>query len=383
MKKNTIILSICISAMVGLISINVALSSPIEMENYHYQMTQPSYQKNTLDYTDISASDVWDLLSSTDNGITLPIDVRTDTEWNDERIDTPYPEFPRHFEKNNIVDSIGYEQFIQLYNGSDVIVYCKVGGRSTTAAQVLSDRGFNGTIYNMIGGINAWKDGGFPTKLGNNPPDTPSTPVGPLVCNINTSYDFSSQSQDIDDDILRYGVDWNADSIIDDWTDYAPSGTEVTISLSWNTTGTFNLAFLAEDHVGDISDFSPPLSIRINTPPTPPIIDGPLRGKPGENYSYNIVSEDLENDELSYYIDWDDGNVTGWTRTLPAGDLLTVTHIWGDTNTYIIKVKAMDQWDAESDLTTLEVSMPYSIQFHHLHQFIMNHPFMRMIFLNS
>jgi len=54
----------------------------------------------TLDgYTDISVQEAWDMLNdpSPSNGIQIPIDVRTDSEWYGERINTPYPEDPRHY----------------------------------------------------------------------------------------------------------------------------------------------------------------------------------------------------------------------------------------------------------------------------------------------
>ncbi|MFH0767380.1 MAG: hypothetical protein V1920_04750, partial [Bacillota bacterium] len=45
-------------------------------------------------YIDITAEEAWEMCASITNGITIPIDVRTDPEWTSERINTPYPEFP-------------------------------------------------------------------------------------------------------------------------------------------------------------------------------------------------------------------------------------------------------------------------------------------------
>lgn len=42
----------------------------------------------------------------------------------------------------------------------DVIVYCSNGGRSATASQTLVDNGFS-SVYNMLGGITAWKSAGY------------------------------------------------------------------------------------------------------------------------------------------------------------------------------------------------------------------------------
>lgn len=46
------------------------------------------------------------------------------------------------------------------------IVYCRSGNRSLKASRIMKDKGFN-TIYNMEGGIMAWKDASFPCQDSN------------------------------------------------------------------------------------------------------------------------------------------------------------------------------------------------------------------------
>ena len=113
---------------------------------------------------DITVDDAWDLCSSVSNGIQIPIDVRTDSEWKNEHIDTPYPENPQHhnyLEWNN-PDTL--EDFLTYYEGKEIVLYCKLGGRSSAAADILVDNNFNGVIFNMIGGITEWKNQGYPVK---------------------------------------------------------------------------------------------------------------------------------------------------------------------------------------------------------------------------
>ena len=43
-----------------------------------------------------------------------------------------------------------------------VFVYCAVGGRSSKAAQQLQQAGFK-TIYNLLDGMQAWQQAGYPT----------------------------------------------------------------------------------------------------------------------------------------------------------------------------------------------------------------------------
>ena len=48
----------------------------------------------------------------------------------------------------------------------DIVVYCRSGQRSDAVARFIADSGLcNGTIYNLLGGINAWSDEVDPTIL--------------------------------------------------------------------------------------------------------------------------------------------------------------------------------------------------------------------------
>ncbi len=116
------------------------------------------------DYTNITVYEAWDMLNDTSNGIQIPVDVRTDGEWNTEHIDTPPPEDPIHYCLDLLQNETGLQEFMTLYEGEEVILYCKSGYRSFVATNILIDNNFTGTIYNMIGGILAWKAAGFPTK---------------------------------------------------------------------------------------------------------------------------------------------------------------------------------------------------------------------------
>ncbi len=73
-----------------------------------------------------------------------------------------------------------------------------------------------------------------------NPPSTP-TLVYQDPSLVNTPVSFTATATDIDGDNVRYGFDWNFDTIIDEWAPavgYVPSGTPQTISRTWGTTGT-------------------------------------------------------------------------------------------------------------------------------------------------
>ncbi len=51
----------------------------------------------------------------------------------------------------------------ELRAGEPVVVVCASGHRSKSAAQALVERGFT-TVYDMHGGLNAWRRQGLPLK---------------------------------------------------------------------------------------------------------------------------------------------------------------------------------------------------------------------------
>jgi len=113
--------------------------------------------------------------------------------------------------------------------------------------------------------------------------------------------------------------------------------------------------------IGGQSNWSEPHTITIvqNQPPSTPIITGPSQGKPRISYNYEIESLDPENENISYYVDWEDGTNTGWIGPCPSGHEQILNHTWNKKGTYTIKVKARDTHDQESDWGTLSVIMPY------------------------
>ena len=77
---------------------------------------------------------------------TILLDVRTKKEYDSEHIPEakliPLPE---------LGNRIG-----ELDKSKIIIVYCETGGRSRTASEILVQHGFE-HVYNMLGGIKAWR----------------------------------------------------------------------------------------------------------------------------------------------------------------------------------------------------------------------------------
>jgi len=109
-----------------------------------------------------------------------------------------------------------------------------------------------------------------------------------------------------------------------------------------------------------ITDTTWALISKINTPPDTPDIEGAAHGKPHVSYDFTVVTTDPDLDNVSYYIDWGDTTSTDWVGPFPSGEELTVSHIWDEKGTYLVKVKAQDSNGAESDWGTLSLKIPFS-----------------------
>jgi len=111
----------------------------------------------------------------------------------------------------------------------------------------------------------------------NNHNEAPNNPViieAPTSGYTEETYTFTVQSSDPDNDKIRYGFDWDNDNAIDGWTPMHSSGDPVSVSQSWpyGSAGTYEVRVIAEDSLGEQSQFSQPTQIIIEksdiTPPT-------------------------------------------------------------------------------------------------------------------
>ena len=82
------------------------------------------------------------------------IDVRTPEEFEDGHLENS--------RNMNYYDDDFKQQLSVLDKNQKVYVYCKKGGRSANAAELLSEMGFT-EIYDLEGGIDNWKDKGLKT----------------------------------------------------------------------------------------------------------------------------------------------------------------------------------------------------------------------------
>ena len=100
----------------------------------------------------------------------------------------------------------------------------------------------------------------------------------------------------------------------------------------------------------------------LNTPPDKPTITGPTSGTIGISYDYTFVTTDPNGDNITYYIEWDDSDTTGWLGPYESDEEITKSHSWSEEGTYNIRVKAKDPHGAESDWGYLKIIMPKNQQ---------------------
>jgi len=88
-----------------------------------------------------------------------------------------------------------------------------------------------------------------------------------------------------------------------------------------------------------------------NHHPDEPSIFGPVEGKVGEEYEFVFSAEDPDGDNVSFYIEWQDGTSTGWTDYYSSGENVKVKHVWNRIDQYLLRCKAKDIYGDESNWT--------------------------------
>jgi predicted acyl esterase len=95
-----------------------------------------------------------------------------------------------------------------------------------------------------------------------------------------------------------------------------------------------------------------------NYAPDKPTIIGPNKGEPEIEYTFKFKSADTENEDIFYFIDWGDGDNTGWLGPYNSGEEITLTHTWHSEAKFTIKAKAMDINEDESEWSYHQFSTP-------------------------
>lgn len=112
--------------------------------------------------------------------------------------------------------------------------------------------------------ISNWSGTKKVTIFINNPPHTPSTPNGPINGVIDTSYSFTTVTNDTNGDNVAIRFNWG-DGTISSWSNFVNSGIPISMNKAFSATGTYYIKAQAKDVWGDTSSWSLPLTITIVT----------------------------------------------------------------------------------------------------------------------
>ena len=135
--KNFMVLALSVSLVIGV------------------TLTGGCVRDETATIEDITPQEAFTLIQNNQNNPDFVIiDVRTLEEFVGE-----------HIENATNIDFYS-EAFRDMLNTLDknktYLIYCKVGGRSGSALDIMAELNFK-EVYNILGGINQWKAEGLPT----------------------------------------------------------------------------------------------------------------------------------------------------------------------------------------------------------------------------
>jgi PKD repeat protein len=157
-----------------------------------------------------------------------------------------------------------------------------------------------------------------------------------------------SSSYDLDGYIVSY--EW-------DFGDGKTGSGEITYH-KYCKVGTYDVKLNVTDDDGLKGNITKSVDVLFaNIPPLIPEIYGPGTGKPGVEYEYAFNVKDPDDYIFFLWVDWGDGNSTGWKGPYHTGESLKLNHSWNETGIYVIKAKVKDFCD-ESPWGTLEVTIP-------------------------
>ena len=377
MKKRIVWAILVIGLM--LVSSGVSINA-LNVENKQVISTGNSVpQSMNNGIINITAEEAYAMCTNTGDGIQIPIDVRRIDEWRPQRIDTPIPEHPRWYLWDLIKNASILPKFLFQYDGCEIIVYCKGGYRSWKAANNISDAGFNGVIYNMVGGITAWNTAGLPTA-----------PGGIYNITVQQVWDLCTDTTNgVQNPIdVRRADEWYSGFIDTPWPecpiwvclDLLKNGTFVEqfkkdfigqelilyckggyrslvgsyILQEANFTGTqYNM-------LGGITDWiNEGLPIRNNTEPADPIIGGPPEVGVDVEHTWTFETTDAEGDVVEFWVLWGDGcPAVEWDGYYASGEVVPMNHTYTKKGTYTISAQARDFYGNESGWTNFTLKVP-------------------------
>ena len=128
---------------------------------------------------------------------------------------------------------------------------------------------------------------------------------------------------------------------------------------TYTNSGNYTVVLTVTDDQGNTTASTTWAIIRDeNQPPNKPTITGDTTVNVDKSYQYTFRAVDPEDDDLYYLINWGDGTSSDWIGPLKSGEEIKLSHSWSEKETYSIKAKARDLFGDESEIGTLDVTVP-------------------------
>lgn len=190
-----------------------------------------------------------------------------------------------------------------------------------------------------------------------NSPDTPAKPEGPTEGRPTLTYEFETNTTDPLYEDLKYLFDWG-DGTDSGWIGYYESEEIATAEHKWSQAGTYTIKVKAKNRYGKESPWSENATIQIiNNKPEKPLLTGPETAMVHTECIFNVSTTDADNDQIYFYFDWYVGKNSTWIGPFDSNEVCTVSHIFEETGSYIIKVKAKDILGYESEWTEMTIKI--------------------------
>jgi len=204
---------------------------------------------------------------------------------------------------------------------------------------------------------------------GNKAPVKPAAPTGPDMRAVGIDGSYTAKTTDPDNDSIAYQFDWGAGDT-SGWSLFVKSGDSVTRTKTWTTAGTYQVMVRARDIKGNVSAWSPALTVtvRVNQVPEQPAMPtGPYSGVPNRTYYFYATATDPDNDMVQFRFYWGDGDTSDWGGFVASGGRDSAAHTFNVGGLYQIQVQVRDKlggesfWSEPLNFVVTDTAYPYTI----------------------